>query len=285
MHHHGYRIYNGRGSFIAKFSKDERPVWINKLDMGATGSGQQAVITSISVDPTGELGGSSVHYVAGYYSDGLPGTAQTTAGSMVMSIYNVDLTTRVAAATSTTTLSTLNVDAYGQIGAQVAEGRMYQEGFLIKYSGAGQYMASEVIKGTSAKQQLAVSNLIVRVFHPATSSMINTQTPKDGPTPSVPSTASRTDVDYDRGMAVSATQGGGTQSTSTIVLATSAATYFRALARASPPRAPRATSGTTASRSPSRAARAWGRLGPLWTTLRAPGRPTFSSTGTAPAAR
>jgi hypothetical protein len=217
----GYTIYNGRGSFIAKFSKDGRPVWLNKID--TANQGQDAVITSISVDPTGEVGGGPVHYVVGYYSDALPGTAASS--NVVLNIYNVESTSRVASTTGTAaTLSTLNVDSYGQISNQVPEGRSYQEGFLIKYSGHGQYIASEVIKGNTAYQQLQISNLRVRSFHPAGSAAINSQVPSDNAPPTIRTATSRSDVEYDRGMAVSATQGGGTDLLSSIVLALSAAT-------------------------------------------------------------
>jgi len=217
----GYTIYNGRGSFIAKFSKDGRPLWLNKID--TANQGQDAVITSISVDPTGEVGGGPVHYITGYYSDALPGTAAST--NVVLNIYNVESTSRVASTTGTAaTLSTLNVDSYGQISTQVPEGRSYQEGFLIKYNGHGQYIASESIKGTTAYQQLQISNLRVRSFHPASSAAINSQVLSDSAPPTVRTATSRSDVEYDRGMAVSAIQGGGTQLLSSIVLALSAAT-------------------------------------------------------------
>ena len=217
----GYHIYNGRASFIAKFGKDGRPIWLNKID--TAGAAQEAVITSVTVDPTGEIGGGPVHYVTGYYSDALPGTAAPS--NVVLNIYDIDSNSRSASTSGVAAmLSTLNVDSYGQISSQVPEGRNYQEGFLIKYNGQGQYMASEVIKGTTAYQQLNIFNLKVVSFHAASSAEINTQIPSNLPPPTIRTATSRADVEYDRGMAVSATQGGGTELRSSIVLALSAAT-------------------------------------------------------------
>ena len=221
-----YRVYNGKLSFIAKFSKDGRPVWLNKLDTEstvATAMGQ-VEISSVTVDPA-----AGTHYVVGTYSDGLVATKPAnTASRIKLNIYSVDAATRVAPKnTVAASIQTIAADSYGQVATAALEGVKYQEGFLVKYSSAGQYLSSEVIKGVAAAQQLVVENLKVRSFKATTSNIINTQMPKDGPAPTESTHTSRNEVEYDRGVAVSATQGGGTEERSTIVLATSAATYFQ----------------------------------------------------------
>mmetsp|Transcript_25689 Transcript_25689/g.52345 ORF Transcript_25689/g.52345 Transcript_25689/m.52345 type:complete len:2398 (+) Transcript_25689:333-7526(+) len=208
------RIYNGKSSFIAKVSKDGKAVWLNKLDTAT--AAHEVVVTSIAVDPTEGL-----HYVTGYYSDALPGTAT----GATMNIYDVASTSRLGAGTPTT-VSTLGTDSYGQVSGAITEGINYVEGFLIVYTNAGAYSAHEVIKGTAASQLLEVTNLKVSAFHPGTSDQINSQSPTSARPKTDRTAVSRVDVEYDSGMAVSATQGGGTEERSSIVLATSAATYF-----------------------------------------------------------
>jgi hypothetical protein len=139
--------------------------------------------------------------------------------------------TRVASATPATAASpilALGTDTYGQVSSDIVEGAAYQEGFMIKYNAKGEYQKYEAIKGKEDGQELVVENLKVRAFHAATSNQINTQVPKDGPAPTERTATSRGDVEYDRGVAVSAVQGGGTEERSSIVLATTAATYFQA---------------------------------------------------------
>jgi hypothetical protein len=222
-----YRIYHGKMSFIAKFSKDGRPVWLNKLDgvSTVTTAMPQAEITSIAVDPA-----SGTHYVVGTFSDGLVATAPgTDVAKPKLNIYSIDPTTRVAAASTAATIFNMAQDSYGQVAANTLKvGAKYQEGFMIKYSSAGTYLASEVIKGKTDVQELVVENLKVRAFHASTSHQINTQRPKDSPAPTEKTKTSRNEVEYDRGVAESAIQGGGTERRSSIVLATSAATYFQA---------------------------------------------------------
>ena len=223
-----YRVYNGKLSFIAKFSKDGRPVWLNKVDAESTVADVmgQVEISSISVDPA-----AGTHYVVGTYSDGLVATAPAAVAERIkLNIYSVGAATRTAPKDApATSIQTVAPDTYGQqnTAAGLVEGVKYQEGFMIKYSSAGQYLSSEFIKGVAAAQQLVVENLKVRSFKASTSNVINTQMPKDGPAPTEPTHTSRNEVEYDRGVAVSATQGGGTEERSTIVLATSAATYFQ----------------------------------------------------------
>jgi len=224
-----YNVYNGKMSFIAKFSKDGRPVWLNKVDAESSLANVmgQAVISSIAVDPA-----AGTHYVVGHYSDGLQATAAgaNTADRIQLNIYSVNTATREAPAENPAkVLKALAVDSYGQVSVDtLKDGAMYQEGFMIKYSSAGQYLASEVIKGKADAQQLIVENLKVRAFHASTSNVINTQAPQDGPAPTEPTKTSRNEVEYDRGVAVSAVQGGGTEERSSIVLSASAATFFQA---------------------------------------------------------
>ena len=85
----------------------------------------------------------------------------------------------MAAATAAATVTTQAADSYGQVTGTVNEGAKYQEGFLIKYTNAGVYEAHESIKGKAAGQELVVSNLKVRAFHPATSATFNSQTATD----------------------------------------------------------------------------------------------------------
>mmetsp|Transcript_4235 Transcript_4235/g.10192 ORF Transcript_4235/g.10192 Transcript_4235/m.10192 type:complete len:2463 (-) Transcript_4235:343-7731(-) len=213
------RIYNGRTSFIAKFSKDGRPVWLNKIDTAA--AGQEAVITSIAIDTT-----NAKHYIAGYFSDGL--TKHANVAKATLNIYSIDEATRVAAAVAIATVSTQGIDSYGQVSVATAEGVHYQEGFIIKYTNAGVYEANEAVKGKAILQQLVISNLKIRAFHPSTSAAWNSQTQTDARPQTQRTAKSRTDVEWDRGMfTASGTLGGGTVPTSTAKLATSAAQFLQ----------------------------------------------------------
>mmetsp|Transcript_60305 Transcript_60305/g.148321 ORF Transcript_60305/g.148321 Transcript_60305/m.148321 type:complete len:1355 (+) Transcript_60305:49-4113(+) len=216
-----FRVYSGSASFIAKFSKDGRPVWLNKLDMATPG--HQVEVTSVTVDPT-----TGSHFIAGHYSDGYKGFFH---GTPVMRHYNIDSATRVAGATATS-IAFDDADTYGQTkeGAgnwnNAAFAQALQEGFLLKYSAAGQFITHEVIKGGAYTAQLQVSNLKVHAYHAATSSTLNTQFPSDEPAPTVKTSTSLVNVEYDFGMALAANKGGGTELRSDITLAAHAAKFF-----------------------------------------------------------
>jgi len=210
------RIYNGRSSFIAKVSKDGKAVWLNKLDTAT--AGHEVVVSSIDVDPTYGL-----HYVVGYFSDAHPGTVT----KATMNIYSVGATSKIGTGTPGKTVGTLATD-FKQDAVAITEGVDYVEGFIIEYTNAGAYTAYEGIKGTAAGVDLQVTNLKISAFHPGTSDQINSQSPTSDRPRTEGSSTSRADVEYDRGMAVSATLGGGTEERSSIVLATSAATFFPA---------------------------------------------------------
>mmetsp|Transcript_9722 Transcript_9722/g.32526 ORF Transcript_9722/g.32526 Transcript_9722/m.32526 type:complete len:2440 (+) Transcript_9722:200-7519(+) len=211
-----FHLYTGSASFIAKMDKVGKPLWLNKIDTAA--GGQVASIQGITVDAS-----SGNHYVVGYYSDGLPSTVE----NVTLNIYNVDTQTRVASSTPAKTLQILGTDTYGQVTSQTNAGANYQEAFVIKYSNLGQFINSEVIKGTQSGQELVVSNLKIRCFHASTSNVINTQVRSTSNPPNVPTSVTRTDVEYDRGIAVSGSKGTG-QSPGYIVLANTAASYFAA---------------------------------------------------------
>eukprot|EP00960_Hanusia_phi_P070874 767419-Hanusia_phi.AAC.4 len=211
-----FHLYTGIASFIAKMDKVGKPLWLNKIDTAA--NGQVASIQGITVDSS-----SGNHYVVGYYSDGLPSTVE----NVTLNIYNIDTQTRVAASSPTKTLQILGTDTYGQVTSKLNAGANYQEGFVIKYSSLGQFIYSEVIKGTQSGQELKVSNLKIRSFHASTSNVINTQIRSTSNPANVPTSVTRTDVEYDRGIAVSGSKGTG-QYPGYIILANTAATYFAA---------------------------------------------------------
>lgn len=213
-----YRLHKGSAGFIAKFGKDGRPLWLNKLDTAHANNAHELVLTSVAVDPT-----SGSHYLAGHFSDGYRGYDTTVP---ILNYYNVNAATRVASGTAAGTISALAADSYGQSPASANPGVSYQEGFLLKYSSAGQFIASESIKGGKLAVNLVVSNLKVRTFHPSTSSTLNTQVRSGAPAPTVKTSTSLLDVDYDFGMASTATLGGGTESRSSITLAATAAKFY-----------------------------------------------------------
>lgn len=206
-----YRIYSGSASFIVKFSKQGVPVWLNKLDMAAT-PGHQVVATSVAVDPT-----SGAHYVVASFSDGRRGAGSGNANKPVLNLYSVDAATQTVAASAlaVSTITAMGTDAYGQTGSGVM-GVAYEEGVLLKYSSAGQFLASESIKGGILTTQMVVSNLKVRVFHPSVTAIVVA----DAGAPEEYA------VEYDYGMAGGGVLGGGTALRSTIQLAATAATYY-----------------------------------------------------------
>uniref|UniRef100_A0A7S0YYW7 Laminin IV type A domain-containing protein n=1 Tax=Hemiselmis tepida TaxID=464990 RepID=A0A7S0YYW7_9CRYP len=217
-----YKVYKGSAGFIAKFSKDGRPVWLNKLDTADATNAHELVVTSVAVDPT-----SGHHYVAGHYSDGWKGYDD--ASTPTLNYYNVDSATRVAGTAAAGTVVVQAADNYGQTPASVDVAAAYQEGFIIKYSSAGQFVAREAIKGGKLADSTHVSNLIVRAFHPSTSATLNTQTISDAPPPTVKTSTTQLDVEYDYGMVAAspaAAVGGGTESRSSVTLAPTAATYY-----------------------------------------------------------
>mmetsp|Transcript_32310 Transcript_32310/g.75480 ORF Transcript_32310/g.75480 Transcript_32310/m.75480 type:complete len:2927 (-) Transcript_32310:112-8892(-) len=215
-----FRLHKGSAGFIAKFSKDGRPVWLNKLDTAHASNAHELVITSVAVDST-----SGAHYLAGHFSDGWVGYDDTTVPTI--NYYNVDTTTRVAGTTAAGTIAALAADNYGQSPASANPGVSYQEGFILKYSSAGQFVAKEAIKGGKYAVNLVVSNLKVRAFHASTSSTLNTQARSDLPPPTQKTSKTQLDVEYDFGMATgTATLGGGTESRSSITLAATAAMYY-----------------------------------------------------------
>jgi len=215
-----YRVHKGSAGFIAKFGKDGRPVWLNKLDTADASNAHELVLTSVAVDPT-----SGAHYLAGHFSDGYRGWDDTMVPTL--NYYSVDAATRVASGTAAGTIAALAADTYGQSPASADPGTAYQEGFLFKYSSAGQFLAKESIKGGKLAVNLVVSNLKVRAFHASTSSTLNTQVRSSvAPAPTVKTSTSLLDVEYDFGMATAATLGGGTESRSSITLAATAAKYY-----------------------------------------------------------
>jgi hypothetical protein len=214
-----YRLHKGSAGFIAKFGKDGRPVWLNKLDTAHTTNAHELVLTSVAVDPT-----SGAHYLAGHFSDGYRGWDDGTVPTL--NYYNIDAATRVASGTAAGTIAALAADTYGQSPASADPGKAYQEGFLLKYSSAGQFIAKESIKGGKLAVNLVVSNLKVRTFHASTSSTLNTQVRSSAPAPTEKTSTSLLDVEYDFGMALAATLGGGTESRSAITLAATAAKYY-----------------------------------------------------------
>ena len=208
----------GRSSFFARFSRDGRPIWINmmetKLATTASSVTGQAIITDASFDTT-----NSELYIVGHYSDGMLKSFQTLSTSTTLTLYDVDPNTRMSAKASSSGTLTATVSATNPY---------YQEGFMAKYSRAG---ALRWVKSVgfataaaipNAETGLLVSNLQVVAYKAASSKRINTQLTGLGAPPNLPTQTSRKDIEYDRGLAQAAVQGGtGTDSSITLKAASS----------------------------------------------------------------
>eukprot|EP00292_Cryptomonas_paramecium_P001391 CAMPEP_0113729228 /NCGR_PEP_ID=MMETSP0038_2-20120614/42415_1 /TAXON_ID=2898 /ORGANISM="Cryptomonas paramecium" /LENGTH=2134 /DNA_ID=CAMNT_0000661011 /DNA_START=259 /DNA_END=6663 /DNA_ORIENTATION=+ /assembly_acc=CAM_ASM_000170 len=209
----------GRASFIAQFSRDGRPNWLNmietKLPTAAGSVTAQAVITDSSFDAA-----NSELYLVGYYSDGMIKTSQTLASSTTLTMYDVDPKTRVS--------STATPSATLAAQATSSTNRYYQEGFIAKYSRAGTVVWVKAVGYATAlphaNSGLGVNHLRVVAYKASTSNRINTQLTGQGAPPTLPTQTSRKDIEYDTGVAQAAVQGGTGTEASITLKATSSST-------------------------------------------------------------
>jgi hypothetical protein len=111
----------GCTSFIARFSKDGKALYLNKLEVSVdiTPGVAQAVITDASFDST-----NAQLYVVGYFRDG----QMTLTESTTLMACDIDPKTRVSRGTPSGNLAAFAVASTNQ---------RYQEGFLLKYSREG----------------------------------------------------------------------------------------------------------------------------------------------------
>ena len=192
----------GLVSFIARFSKEGKALYLNKLEATGTTKGvYQTVITDAEFDSS-----ASELYVVGYMNDG----DSTSMEKPTLLAYDIDVATRVSKATASGSLA----------GATIANDcNVYQEGFLLKYRRDGSLVWMRSIKAErlAAKSGLLVSHLRVAAYKASTSSIINTATAGQGNAPTVPTHTTQRDVEFDSGTAQGAVQGGtGTDSTVTL---------------------------------------------------------------------
>ena len=192
----------GRISFIARFSKDGKALYLNKLEhSGTTPALYQTVITDASFDSS-----SSHLYVTGYFNDG----DSTSMEKPTLKAYDIDPTTRVSKSTASGSLEGATLDNTNKV---------YQEGFLLKYTREGALVWMRSIKSNRlpTNSGLIVSRLRVAVYKASTSSIINTATAGQATAATEPTHSSRRDMEYDNGVATGGVQG-GTGADSTITL-------------------------------------------------------------------
>jgi hypothetical protein len=152
----------GRTSFIARFSKDGKALYLNKLEVSVdiTPGVAQAVITDASFDST-----NAQLYVVGYFSDG----QMTLTESTTLMACDIDPKTRVSRGTPSGNLAAFAVASTNQ---------RYQEGFLLKYSREGALIWMKAIKAARlpANSGLLVSQLRVKTYKAASENYVYTGT-------------------------------------------------------------------------------------------------------------
>jgi len=183
----------GRASFIARFSKEGKALYLNKLETdGVSNTKYQTVITDSAFDSS-----NSELYVVGYFNDGQRDSME----AMTLKAYDIDPTTRVSKSTASGSLLAQSVDSTNHL---------YQEGFLLKYNRKGNLVWMRSIKSQRLplNSGLLISQLRIKTYKASTSSIINTARQGDDNAPTLPTHTSRKDIEFDTGIARGAVQGG-----------------------------------------------------------------------------